>query len=494
MCTSPSPEGRRAAALVAVLLLSACTVGPDFHGLQRPGGEDAYGPVPGAIRLADGSVQHLDAGAAVDPQWWRAFGSPELDRLVAQALEGNPGIASAQARLGQAQAYLEAARGALYPQVDATAGAGRQRSDLAHLGEAGQGPQFNLYSVGAGFAYVLDVFGAQRRAIEGAQAQVDVQRAVFAGTRLAVAGYAAGAVIARAASQAQLREASAVARLQRERLALLEVQYQAGVRAYGDVLAARADLAAAEAVEPGLAQRADQAAHLLAILAGATPGGLADTGPAFEALQLPTRLPVTLPAQLVHQRPDVAAAQAQAHAASAAVGVAAAAQLPGFEIDASYGQAANTTRGLLERSGAFWSLGVNALAPVFHGGTLSARRRAAEAAWRGSMADYRQVVLGAFAQVADTLRALQHDAQLQEARDQHLEAAQTNAGLVAAAREAGLAGDVEWLAARIQAHQAQLEHIDALSQRLQDAVALFGAAGGGWSDGGQAASREAPGR
>jgi NodT family efflux transporter outer membrane factor (OMF) lipoprotein len=228
---------------------------------------------------------------------------------------------------------------------------------------------------------------------------------------------------------------------------------------------------------------------LLATLAGRAPAEW--TLPAVELadLTLPGDLPVTLPSELVRQRPDILAAEAQLHSSSAAIGVATAALFPSFTLSGTAGLSNTSITDLLKGPSAFWSVGANITAPLFRGGTLWFQRKAAIDAYEQSLATYRQTVLSGLAQVADTLRALEHDAETVEAQSRALTAAEEALRLVQVNYEAGTANYLQVLIADGQYLQAKLGYLQARAQRFQDTVALFVALGGGWSN----ASEHLPG-
>jgi NodT family efflux transporter outer membrane factor (OMF) lipoprotein len=201
----------------------------------------------------------------------------------------------------------------------------------------------------------------------------------------------------------------------------------------------------------------------------------------MEDITLPADLPITVPSQLVRQRPDILAAEAQLHRASADIGVATAALYPSFTLNGSYGLENTSLKNLFENTSSIWNFGANLSAPLFHGGTLRSKRQAAVEAYSQSLANYRQTVLSAFAQVADTLRALEHDAEALQAQSQALSAAQEALRLVQANYQAGIANYLQVLVADNQYHQARIGYLQAQTQRYQDTVALFVALGGWWN-------------
>ena len=182
----------------------------------------------------------------------------------------------------------------------------------------------------------------------------------------------------------------------------------------------------------------------------------------------------------MRQRPDILAAEATLHSASANIGVATANLFPNFTLSGTYGQNITDIAQLLGATGNFWSIGAAVAQPIFHGGTLWYQRKAAIEAYNASLSDYRQVVLSSFQQVADTLRAVEHDAETLKAQAAALAAAEQALNLLKANYAAGLVNYLQLLTADTQYQQARLGLIQAQALRLQDTAALFVALGGGW--------------
>ena len=461
-------------------LLAACAVGPDFH-RPRPPATTRYthGGVRGTI-AAGGVAQSVRAGAALAAEWWHVFGSRELDALVTEALAHNPSLAAARASLHRSEYLLRAGYGVFWPQLDANAGATRQRFTPARFGVTTPPSEFNLYTLGGSLGYTLDVFGGQRRTVEALRAQVDVQCYTLAAARVSLTANVVNTAIARAGYRAELAATEQLVRSLEEQVAIAEVQVRAGIANATTLLSLRTQLANTQALLPPLRQRRDQADNLLATLIGRAPADVAPVELDLAKLVLPRELPVSLPSQLVRQRPDILIAEAALHASSAQIGVATAAMLPSFTISGSAGWQGTTLSSLIGKNNLFWSIGGNVLAPLFHGGTLNNQRKAAIEAYRQSLASYHDTVLRALADVATTLEALQHDAEALDARQRALADATSSSQLVATNYRAGTAGYLDLLVANAQLRQAQITAIEAAAQRLQDTVSLFVALGGGW--------------
>jgi len=461
--------------------LLGCALGPDFERPKPPSIERyTAGATPVATTLADGKAQHFEQGARIVSDWWLLFRSSRLNTVVKEAIANNQSLQAAQASLSQSQNILRAGYGVFYPQLDAVATASRQQTSTAVTGGNTPGAIFNLFTLSATVSYALDVFGGQRRAVESLSAQVDFQNTMVMAAYITLTGNVVNTLIAQAGYQEQIKATVQLIDLQREQIKITEVQAQAGTVPYANVLSLQSQLASFEATLPPLRQKISQTEHLLATLVGRAPAEWTPPSVELADLTLPGELPVTLPSQLVRQRPDILAAEAQLHSASANIGVATAALFPSFTLNGTYGLSSNTSNNFFNSDNTFWSLGANVTAPLFRGGTLWFGRQAALDAYRLSTANYRQTVLGAFAQVADTLRALEHDAELVEAQFHALNTAEEALRLIHANYQAGTANYLQVLIANGQYQQAKIGYIQAKAQRFQDTVALFVALGGGW--------------
>jgi len=457
-----------------------CTVGPDFVRPNPPQVKSyTRGTDPAATISADGKTQLFEQGGSVDADWWRLFNSSKLDAVIKDAIAGNPTLQAAQASLRQSQDNLRAGYGVFYPQLNAGFDATRQKSLLANLGGRRVFSIFNLFTLQGTVSYALDVFGGERRAVESLGAQVDFQRYEVKGTYLALSGNIVNTIIAQAAYREQIKAAEQIISIDREQVGISEAQWEAGTVPFSNVLSLRSQLAADEATLPPLRQKLSQTEDLLATLTGHTPAEYVQPQVDWADLTLPVKLPLTLTSELVHQRPDILAAEAQLHSAGAEIGVATAALFPSFTLSGAYG-VSNTSFSDLFKNSSIWSLGSGVATPLFHGGTLWYNRQAAIEGYNQSLANYRQTVLSAFAQVADTLRALEHDAETLQAQSQALSTSEEALRLVKANYQAGTANYLQVLLADDQYHQARIGYLGASAQRFQDTVALFVALGGGW--------------
>ncbi len=462
-------------------LVAGCTVGPDFVRPDAPKvSRYTRTAVPTQTISADGQVQYFGKGAKLVANWWKLFNSSQLDVVVKEGLNNNPGVQAAQASLRQSRKNLQAGYGIFYPQAAMDFNATRQEFSPARFGSNSSSSIFNLVTLSASVSYALDIFGGERRAIEGLQAQVDLQRATVQATYLTLSGNIVNTVIARAAYRAEINITEQIIAMQQEQISIVQKQVQAGTTPYASVLALKGELTALEATLPPLRQKLAQSEHLLATLSGRFSAQWPSPEVDMADLMLPQNLPVSLPSELVRQRPDILAAEAALHGASANIGVATAALFPSFTLNGSFGQNNSSVNNLFQSNGSFWSLGPDVSMPVFNGGTLLSKREAAKAAYQQALANYRQTVLSAFAQVADALRGLEHDAESLQAEAQALDTAKESLSLMQTNYQAGLVNYPQLLIANVQYQQAEINFLQAQAQRLQDTTAIFVALGGGW--------------
>ena len=473
---------RRTLLVAAAMALTGCAAGPDFERPAAPeGARYQAGTGPRDTVAALGERQHFDTDATLPADWWRQFGSPALDRLVEQALAHSPTADAARAALLESEDDLRAGLGLFYPSMAIEGAAARERSSPALQGQtASHGSVFKLLTLSGSVSYTIDLFGHDRRVVEGFVARRDEADQRRRAAYLSLSANVVTTALARAAYAEQLQLEEDLLALQERQLALDETQVRAGIAGFA-VAAQQAMVVDATSAEvAALRQRQSQSAHLLAALVGCSPGELPPNDIRLAALHLPTQLPLVLPSGLVRWRPDILVAEAQLHQASAAIGVATADLYPHISLTGSYGGASDRFGSLSQANGRFWSVGPNVSLPVFAGGSLVAARDAALEAYRQALDQYRQTVLNAFAQVADSLDALGHDARQLQADGDAARLAADQLALLRANEGAGLVAGTDVLAADIALHQAEVVRLGALAQRQQDTVALFAAVGGGW--------------
>ena len=341
-------------------------------------------------------------------------------------------------------------------------------------------PNFNLFQIGPTVSYALDLFGGTRRQIEQAAALAAVQRDTLDAAYLALTGNVVIEAVDVGTIRAQQKAVNDTLDIDRQNLALVRRERQAGTVPDSDVVTAETQLATDETQLPGLDQQLSVARHALAVLLGRAPGDWSPPDFDLAALTLPGQLPVSLPSALVHQRPDIQAAEARLHAASAQIGVATAQLYPSITLSGSVGAAGLDGGHLFDPAGLVWSIAAGLTQPIFDGGTRLAERRAALALFKAAAADYRQTVLQAFGQVADILQALMHDADLLAAQQHALDLASEAVRLQRANYANGGTGILALLDSQRQYQQARLGYVRTEAQRYQDTIQLLVAMGGGW--------------
>ena len=500
-------HARVAVIVAATLAASGCAVGPRYHQPRAPANA-GYAPTPlppssASAPIHGGEAQRLVDGRDIPFDWWKLFNSPALEALVERAFKANPTIAAAQSALVQAQELVYAQRGYFFPTFAAnysfarTKIAGNFTLDDAP-GTQGDGHNLNpplldlqnaphtaplyydFHTAQLTVGFVPDVFGANMRQMESLAAQRDAQRFALEATYITLASNVVAAAIQEASLRAQIAATRQLITADRESLQILRDQLRLGFATRLDVAAQETALAQAEATMPALEGQFEQTRDLIRALVGNLPNQ--DVPETFEldALQLPAELPVSVPARIIEQRPDVRAAEAQLHAANAQVGVAVAAMLPQLSISGAYGGNADEFAWMFRHGGPFWNLVGNLTQPVFEGGTLLHRKRAADQALALAAAQYQSSVLTAYQNVADTLHASLSDAEALATNVRAENAARVTYDLTRRQMQAGYVDNLVLLYAETAYQQALIMRVQAQAVRFGDTVALFQALGGGW--------------
>jgi len=493
--------------VIAAGAIVSCAVGPSYHKPAAPANAGyAPGPLPDSSAEAavhGGESQRLISDRDIPFEWWQLFKSPALNALVERSFKANPTIAAAQAALDQAQELVYAQWGFYFPTVAAEYQAERHKISgnltndqapgvqgngenlLAPLQDPNHVPhtkplfyQFHTAELTVGF--VPDVFGANRRQVESLQAQADAQRFALEATYITLASNVVAAAIQEASLRAQLKATQQIIAADQRSLDILRDQLRYGLAMRIDVAAQEAVLAQAKATLPPLQKQFEQTRDLIRALVGNLPNQ--DVTETFEldALELPPELPLSLPAKLIEQRPDVRAAEAQLRAANAQVGVAVAAMLPQFNITGSIGGNATQIPWLFRTGGPFWNIVGNVTQPIFEGGTLLHRERAAKQALIQAAAQYQSAVITAYQNVADSVHASLADADALRAEVAAEAAARVTLDLTQRQMEVGYTNYLALLSAQAAYQQALLTRVQAQATRFGDSVALFQALGGGW--------------
>ncbi|MEP6604774.1 MAG: efflux transporter outer membrane subunit, partial [Nitrosospira sp.] len=411
-------------------LLAACAVGPDFKKPPPPEVSD-YTPAPFSNTVATpgvlgGESQRFAKGGDISGDWWSLFHSPALDSLIAQVLKNNSDLRAAEATLRAAHQIALAGRGAFFPQVGvgATASHFQQPASLAPV-PSNNALQYDLFTPTLNISYVPDVFGLQRRTVEALDAQVAASRYQLMATYNTLVNNVVTAAIQEASVQQQIDATRDMVAAMDKSLEILKYQLDKGYASGVDYAAQRAADAAAAATLPPLIKQNGQLKDQLAVLVGRYPGQPPSERLDLASLKLPEEIPVTLPSVLVAQRPDVLQAEANLHAASAQIGVAVANRLPNLTISGQAGSSALAFNQLFTDGTEFWNATAALTAPLFDGFALYHTEQAVRATYDQSAAQYRSTVLAAFQNVADTLTALQQDAEALKAAANSNAAAKT---------------------------------------------------------------------
>jgi len=468
-----------------MMLLTSCAVGPDFLHPAAPE-VTRYTTEPLAPRTSStdaptGQSQHFVQGRDIPQEWWALFKSPALNALIERSLKNNPTLQSAISTLRAAKEAVYAQQGKFFPLVQANFNPTRNQTAAALAPIPNSGASvYDLYTAQALVSYTFDIWGLNRRTVESLQALADTQRFQVEAAYLTLAANVAVAAITEASLRGQIDATTELISINTKMLVILQHQLDAGYANRSDVAAQEAALAQVRATLPPLRKALAQQRDLLAALAGAyTSEGPRETFKLAD-LQLPIDLPVSLPSQLIEQRPDVRAAEEQLHAASAQIGVATANMLPSFTINADAGYMNTTLANLLTPGNVFWQLAGNATQTVFDAGTLLHTLRGAQATYDAAAWTYKGTVVGAVQNVTDTLRALQNDADALKAARDFERAAKMSFDLARQQMQTGNANVLLLLNAQQTYLQAVIQVVQARAARLSDAAALLQALGGGW--------------
>jgi NodT family efflux transporter outer membrane factor (OMF) lipoprotein len=467
----------RAALLCVLAVLYACSVGPNFNRPDPPAAARYTSDTP-SIETSAAGTQHVALGKEIEGDWWSLFGSETIDSVVKQALEHNRTLEAAAQTLAESHEAALAQAGLRYPQVGLTAGVGRQQYGAEFFGGNFNFPPFTYFAVGPTVSYTLDYTGGIGRSIEQRQAQAEASHQQLDAAFLSVSGQAVTQAITLASLRAQIATVETILAQDRDNLRLVRSAFENGSVARIDVVSAESQIASDSALLPPLRQELAKAHHALSLVLGRSPEKALPADLDLAQIVLPLDIPVSLPSELAHHRPDILAAEARLHAATSAVGIAESNFYPKIQLTGTVGPQAVTPGGLFDRSSIAWSLISGLTMPLFDGGTLHAQQRAAVDAMRASAASYQETVLEAFAQVADLLDALAHDAEELDAQDHAQQAADANLSLTRAAYQEGNVSILRVLDAQRSYQQARLGFVRTMAQRYLDTVQLFLALGG----------------
>jgi NodT family efflux transporter outer membrane factor (OMF) lipoprotein len=485
----------------AAALLGGCMVGPDFKTPDAPA-VAGYTAEPilkatSATAAAGGLSQSFANGRDIPGQWWTLFRSRQINALVEEAIRNHPDVQAAQFALRSARENVRSEQGSLFPQVSADGSATREQTSLASGGEAGPATLYNLYSASVSVSYTLDIFGGTQRQIESLRAQADYQRFQLEATYLALTANVVTAAITDASLRAQIAATQDIIKAETDQLTRIRGQFELGGVAQSDVLSQQSTLLATQATLPPLQkQLAQQRDQLMAYL-GRLPNQDRGESVDLSALRLPRALPVSLPSALVRQRPDIRQAEATLHQATANVGVAIADMLPQVTLSGSYGSSALSADKLFSPQTIAWSVASSVSQKIFDGGALFHTKEADVATYQQDLGKYKSAVITAFQNVADSLRAVQSDADTLKADAASEKVALDSLTMAELQYKAGAVAYSTIITDQQTYQNAVISRVKAQATRFADTAALFQALGGGWwsrvDETPDAAPRVAPG-
>lgn len=460
-------------ALTGALTLAGCTMGPDYEPQERELPENW-------VHEVDSSHQTTDW-----QDWWTRFGDPNLNALVARAMDDNLELQLQLQRIAQARAELGLADAERWPSLNAQAEASREQQPEGVFPAAlGGGEPRNQFSVSGVLNYEVDLWGRLSRQQESAAAQLSASMYGTAAVRLNLIADVVTTYFGLRATQEQLRVAEATIDSYQETLRLEELRYERGASNSLAVRRARAAYEGARAQLPDLRQQVETTRSALAMLVGYTPSELTDqlefSGQSLTELRVPELVPGVLPSELLQRRPDVQAAEAYVAAATAQVGVARAQRWPSLNLTGLIGTAGLDTSDLFSSNSETWSITGGLAGPLFDFGRSSAGIDTAEALLGQAETEYEIAITGAFRDARDALMMYHNTAEQVAATERQVQAVLETAELAEVQYERGAIGLYELLDIRRQRLEAELAMAQATRQRLAASANLFKAMGGGW--------------
>lgn len=452
------------------MMITACgPVGPDH---QVP-------EMKLAGSFSQGGVKWKREGVSSQPKvqaWWRLYGDGTLTGLVERALVMNQDIAAAAARLKQAREISNQTRSQYFPNVNLGFRADRSKSRFR--GPQGGSNLENSFSVPVDCSYEVDVWGKVRRQVEGATASEGAAGETLNAIKLSVAGEVAQTYWALRAVDANRAVLDRTLEVRRKALDLLGKRRDAGTISGLDLARAETEVATAEADRIQLDQQRMELVNALAVLTGSTATG--SSVAVQTELPKPPSIPLSVPSEMLRQRPDIRAAERRVAAANANIGVATAAFYPSISIGASSGYDATKLSDLFNASSLVWSIGANALTPITSQKWLKAQKAAAIAAHEAASAEYRQTVLEAIREVENALQGASILERRQVAQDKALDAARRTFDLSVKRYKSGLTGFLDVVDAERTRLEAERSANAIRAERLAISVSLAKAMGGEW--------------
>lgn len=455
--------------ILTVLWLGGCMVGPDYEP-----------PTEGALQVSESyyvaganpGESSSDEQSLALKEWEAVYEDPYLAELIHEALSDNLDLEAAQSRLRQAYAWMGVSRAALFPKLDGGFNANAEEETGSHVTE-------ETYTASGLLSWELDVWGIQRREIEAATAQALQAELDLNAVRVSLIGTIAVQYFSLLSIDHQMSVTQSTVDTRKEALRILKLRKESGVISAIDVSQAEVSLAQAERNFPGLKQAAFEIESVLSVLLGRAPGEI-DRGMSLMEIDVPEKLPVGLPSELLLRRPDVRAVEAAMIAANAKVGIAEGRFYPRFRLTGEFGYESDDLGDLLSSGTDFFDFDGNVTAPIFNAGANKANLAAEKEAYEQSLISYKKTVLNALQEVSDVLNGYQM-AREQEEADRHLLAAAKKYNRLATLQyRGGVLGYIDVLDAQRQLFDAELSVTQSRRDRLQAIAALYRALGGGW--------------
>jgi NodT family efflux transporter outer membrane factor (OMF) lipoprotein len=477
-----SQKLRKYSAIFLSALLASCAVGPDYQAPETPKTHSyTSSPLPKQtveIRGQEEKTQEFTYQQHLCRQWWTVFESERLNQLIERGLKNSPTIQAASAALKQAMENINVGMGNFYPSIDAQFTTTREKQSGASMGVNSPSLLFNVYNASLNMSYSPDLFGGVRRQIEALGAEAENKRYELEGAYLTLTTNIVLTAIQEASLRSQIQATNELIAAQQKQLQIIQSQFRLGGISQSDVLAQETLVSQTMALLPPLLNILAQTRHALATLIGDLPSESQLPQFNLEELSLPRELPITLPSNLIRQRPDIKAAEALLHAANAHIGVTKANMFPQLVLTGSVGDVNNNFRNLFTNSSNVWNIASQLLQPIFRGGAMIAQENSAIAAYEKAFAQYRLIVLKAFQQVADVLQAIVEDAKTHKAL---VEAEKAALHALEISRKQFQLGGISFLAllnAERQYQQTRIARIKAEASRYQNTAILFQALGG----------------
>jgi NodT family efflux transporter outer membrane factor (OMF) lipoprotein len=454
----------------SLALIAGCTVGPNY---ARPTMN-----IPAGYKEMDGWKIAQPRDETLRGRWWEMFGDPVLNALESQVDISNQNIAQAEAAFREAQALVQQVRAEYFPTVTIGFGVTNSSSSTTLSSKNTRRTTTTQHSLPVDVSWEIDVWGRIRRQVESQSASAQASAADLESARLSAHAELAQDYFQLRALDAQKRLLDQTVIEYQKSLEITQNQYTAGIVSRADVLQAETQLKTTQAQAINVGVQRAQLEHAVALLVGKSPAEL-NIPSAPLTTPLPV-IPVGIPSEILERRPDIAAAERTAAAANAQIGVAEAAYFPAVSLTASLGLESSSISKLISASSRFWSVGPAISETIFDGGLRAAQTDQARAVYDANVAFYRQTVLTAFQQVEDNLaalRILESEGQVQE---EAVNAAQQSVAVLTNQYKAGTVSYLNVITAQTTLLANQQTAIAILGNRLNAAVLLIEALGGGW--------------